>query len=67
MGSLTEKFAETWSYVDEKFTDTRRHFDVITEGLEHKIQLVAEGVANVDEKLECFRQEVQEILKMLNP
>jgi len=31
---------------------------VVAEGLEHKIQLVAEGGAKVDEKLKRFRQEV---------
>ena len=35
----------------------------MAEGLEHKIQLVAEGITNVDEKLERFRQEVKEEFK----
>ena len=40
--------------------ETRRHFDVIAEDLKSRIQLVAEGVLLVDEKLERFRAEVHE-------
>ncbi len=47
----------------EEIEEIKRHFDVVAEGLEHKIQLVAEGVTNVNEKLERFRQEVQEEFK----
>lgn len=43
--------------------EIKRYFGVVAEGLEHKIQLVAEGIANVDEKLERFRQEVKEGFK----
>ena len=43
--------------------EIKRHFSVVAEGLEHKIQLVAEGITNVDEKLEHFRQEVKEEFK----
>ena len=43
--------------------EIKRHFSVVAEGLEHKIQLVAEGITNVDEKLERFRQEVKEEFK----
>jgi len=43
--------------------EIKRHFSVVAEGLEHKIQLVAEGVVNVDEKIERFRQEVREEFK----
>lgn len=32
--------------------EIKRHFGVIAEGLEHKIQLVAEGVANLNEKFD---------------
>ena len=37
--------------------------NVVTEGLEHKIQLMAEGITNVDEKMEHLRQEVKEDFK----
>ncbi len=36
----------------EQMEEIKRHFGVVAEGLEHKIQLVAEGVANVNEKLD---------------
>ncbi len=38
---------------NEQMEEIKRHFGVVAEGLEHKIQLVAEGVANVNEKLDC--------------
>ncbi|MCI2424652.1 hypothetical protein LM599_01270 [Candidatus Acetothermia bacterium] len=40
--------------------EIKRYFSGMAEGLEHKIQLVTEGVVNVDEKIERFRQEVKE-------
>jgi chaperonin cofactor prefoldin len=40
--------------------ETRRHFDVVAEDLKSRIQLVAEGVLLVDEKLGRFRAEVHE-------
>ena len=43
--------------------EIKRHFNVVAEGLEHKIQLVAEGITNVDENMERFRQEVKEEFK----
>ena len=38
--------------------ETRRHFDVVSERLMDKIQLVGEGVIGVDQKLDRFRAEV---------
>jgi hypothetical protein len=32
--------------------EIKRYFGVVAEGLEHKIQLVAEGVANLNEKFD---------------
>jgi hypothetical protein len=32
--------------------ELKRHFDIVAESLESKIQLVAEGVVNVDQKLD---------------
>lgn len=43
--------------------EIKRHFNIVAEGLEHKIQLVAEGITNVNEKMERFRQEVKEEFK----
>jgi hypothetical protein len=48
---------------NEQMEEIKRHVGVVAEGLEHTIQLVAEGVANLDEKLEGFRQEITEEFK----
>lgn len=37
-----------WEDVEE----IKRHLNIVAEGLEHKIQLVAEGVANLNEKVD---------------
>lgn len=39
--------------------ETRRHFDVVMEHLGSKIQVVAEGVAMVDEKVDRLRDEME--------
>ncbi len=39
-------------------TEVKKHFDVVAESLESKIQLVAEGVLNVNEKLDRLEDEV---------
>ena len=45
----------------DEMDEIKRHFGVVAEGLEHKIQLVAEGVANLNEKFDreisAFREE----------
>lgn len=52
---------ELISYLDNRLNrhseELRRHFGVVAEELKSMIQLVAEGVVTVDEKLERFRQE----------
>ena len=48
---------------NKQVEEIKRHFSVVAEGLEHKIQLVAEGIKNVDKKLERFHQEVKEEFK----
>jgi len=40
--------------------ETRRHFDVVAEGLRSQIQLVAEGVSVVDQRLDRFQRKVEE-------
>ena len=40
--------------------ETRRHFDVVAEGLRSQIQLVAEGVSAVDQRLDRFQRKVEE-------
>jgi hypothetical protein len=39
-------------------TEVKKHFDVVAESLESKIQLVAEGVLNVNEKLDRMKDDV---------
>ena len=40
--------------------ETRRHFEVLAESLRSEIQLVAEGLSSLDEKVERFRDEVRQ-------
>jgi hypothetical protein len=40
--------------------DTRRHFEVIAEALRSEIQVVAEGLNALDEKVDRFRDEVHQ-------
>ena len=40
--------------------ETRRHFDVVAESLRSDIQVVAEGLSMLDEKVERFRDEVHQ-------
>ena len=40
--------------------ETRRHFEVVAEGLRSEIQVVAEGLSMLDEKVERFREEVHQ-------
>ena len=47
----------------EQVEEIKRHFGVVAEGLRSEIRQVAEGVANVDEKLERFRTEVKDEFK----
>jgi len=65
---------ETREFLDKKFTaidaqfeETKRYFDVVSEGLEHKIQLVGEGVSNLSERFDreliAFREENEQAHK----
>lgn len=40
--------------------ETRRHFDVLAESLRSEIQVVAEGLSSLDEKVERFRDELRQ-------
>src|SRR3990172_257150 len=44
---------------DTTLEDTRRHLGVLIENLDGKIQLVAEGVINVDQKIDRVRDELK--------
>ena len=39
-------------------TEVKKHFDVVAESLDSKIQMVAEGVLNVSEKLDRLKVEM---------
>lgn len=51
--------AETQRY----FEETRRHFDVMGEGLRADVRAVAEGPAGLGERLDRFQQEVRRDLR----
>lgn len=40
--------------------ETRRHFDVVVEHVMSSVQLVAEGVAMVDQKVDRLRSEMEQ-------
>ena len=46
--------------VRDQQAETRRHFDVVAEGLRSQIQLFAEGVSAVDQRLDRFQRKVEE-------
>jgi len=50
--SATETRTTLRAEIAASATDTRRHFDVVAEQLMAKIQLVAEGVIGVDQKVD---------------
>ena len=43
---------------DTKIADTRRHFDVVAEAMQDQVRLVAEGVSNVEQGLQRFKEGV---------
>ncbi|MGH7318408.1 MAG: hypothetical protein ACRELA_02110 [Candidatus Rokuibacteriota bacterium] len=46
-------------HVENGSQETRRHFDVVAEGLRSDIRGVAEGVLTLDAKIERFREDVR--------
>jgi CRISPR/Cas system-associated exonuclease Cas4 (RecB family) len=44
---------------EQKSEEATRHFGAVAEDMDRKLRLVAEGVSNLDEKLERFRDEVR--------
>ena len=48
---------------DARLEDTRRHLGVLIENLDGKIQLVAEGFINVDQKIDRVRDDLKADLK----
>jgi hypothetical protein len=47
-------------FVEARTTETRRHFDVVAEDMRSKVELVAEGLVALDQKVERFHAETQE-------
>ena len=43
---------------NDRTAEIMRHFDVVAEGLESKIQIIAEGQVLIREELKAFRAEV---------
>jgi hypothetical protein len=46
--------------IETSASETRRHFDVVAEHFMSKLQLVAEGVAVVDEKVDRLRTDMEQ-------
>jgi hypothetical protein len=51
---------------DNRFDELGRHFDVVAESLADRIQVVAEGVVMVDEKLSRFAAETRGEFRMVD-
>lgn len=46
--------------IESSASETRRHFDVVAEHFMSKLQLVAEGVTMVDEKVDRLRADMEQ-------
>jgi hypothetical protein len=46
--------------IETSASETRRHFDVVAEHFMSKLQLVAEGVTMVDEKVDRLRADMEQ-------
>ena len=46
--------------IETSASETRRHFDVVAEHFMSKLQLVAEGVAMVDQKVDRLRSDMEQ-------
>jgi hypothetical protein len=63
---LQAALAETRQHSEALATDTRRHFDVVAEGMLSKVQLVAEGLVALDEKVGRFHDEIRREFKKVD-
>jgi hypothetical protein len=45
--------------IEQTAAETRRHFDVVADGLVQKIELVAEGVASVDRRFDRLERRIE--------
>ena len=62
---LREYKKDTQGYFDKKTEETKRHFEVLAEGLRDEIKLVAEGVSMNAEKLKEHDQIFERIEETL--
>jgi len=63
---MRETTAAILERMDASAAETRRHFDVVAEGLGSDIKVVAEGLGALDEKVDRFRGEVREGFKKVD-
>jgi hypothetical protein len=48
---------ELSAFLDQRFEETRRHFDVVAERMRSEIRVVAEGHVGISRQLSEFREE----------
>lgn len=49
--------------IDSRFDETRRHFDVVAEGMRSDIRLVAEGVSSLSERVDRLEHNLREEIR----
>jgi predicted nucleic acid-binding Zn-ribbon protein len=59
IGKKFEEVDQHFGAIDTKIADTRRHFDVVAERMQSQVQLVAEGITAVGQRLDRFEQKVE--------
>ncbi len=52
--------------IESSSVETRRHFDVVMEHVMSRVQLVAEGVAMVDQKVDRLRDEIEQRFEQMD-
>lgn len=57
--NVDERIGETRQEMRVVATDLRRHFDVTAEDFRHQVQLVAEGVDNVNERFDYLTRDMK--------
>ena len=57
--NVDERIGETRQEMRVVATDLRRHFDVTAEDFRHQVQLVAEGVDNVNERFDQLTRDMK--------
>ena len=49
--------------IDSRFDETRRHFDVVAEGMRAEVRLVAEGVTTLAERVDRLEHNLREEIR----